>query len=87
MVLVLQIEEPQPEKIRVQEEIFEDLEDAFDLKTRDILIDSVLVDEEYSDMRIYQGRQGDKQLALRLRNFNGFNSYAFNNIMYEVHMS
>lgn len=63
------------------------MEDAFDDRTKDIRLDSVLVDNEYSNLKIYLAHDGQREIALKLINFGSFNSHAFNDIIYEIYIN
>lgn len=63
------------------------MEDAFDDRTKDIKLDSVLVDNEYSNLKTYLAHDGQREVALQLKNFGSFNSHAFQDIIYEIHVN
>lgn len=48
---------------------------------------SVLSDDQYVDQKTYLAKDKDKNVTLQLRPFSSLNSYAFNNILYEIHMN
>jgi len=47
----------------------------------------VLKDDYYTDLKIYTGKENGKDITLQLKPFSKFNTYAFNSILYEIHMN
>lgn len=41
----------------------------------------------YTDLKTYLATEKQKDIAIQLRPFTTYNSHAFNNILYEMHMN
>ena len=78
------VQEPVHESIQITQEFYNDLEDAFETKTKDMELDAVLFDDQYIDRKTYVGKCNSKDLTLQLRPFSSFSTHAFNQILYEI---
>ena len=76
------VQEPNHEAIRIPQDIYMDLEEAFETRTKDIELDAVLFDDQYIDRKTYIGKCNSKDTTLQLRPFGNFNTHAFNQILY-----
>ena len=63
------------------------MEQAFDMKTKGIELDTVLFDDHYTDNRIYIAKEKNQDKTIQIKPFVKFNTHAFNNILYELHMN
>ena len=68
------------------ETVYKDLEEAFDAKTKNIQIDTVLFDEQYLDHFTYLISNENKSFGMQMRPFFTYNTHLFNNILSELHM-
>lgn len=57
------------------------------MKTKNIELDMVLFDEHYFDQKIYIAKDNNIEKTIQIRPFVDFNTHAFNNILYELHMN
>jgi hypothetical protein len=69
---IISIEEPYHGQFSVTQEAFTDLEEAFDIKTKDIIVDSVFFDDQYTDHYTYLISNGTEQFSMQLRPFSHF---------------
>ena len=58
------------------------MEEAFNMKTKEIELLSVLFDQHYFDRAIYLARENRKEIMIQIRPFANFNTHAFNDILY-----
>lgn len=59
--------EPFRETIHIKQDVYADLEDAFETKTKDIELEAVLFDHQYIDRKTYLAKEHGKDLTLQLR--------------------
>lgn len=57
------------------------------MKTKNIELDMVLFDDQYIDHRIYIAKDNDTEKTIQIKPFVEFNTHAYNNILYELHMN